>query len=343
MRPQISRKVLVTLLSLLTAGLLLTSTSTVTAQVLYDDFNDNTLDPLLWTVSEGGIGPTITETNQRLEIASPEDSMDGPDGMCFAQYTSVCLLRGDYDVQVDYQLLTWPPGNGVRVGLNTQIGTTERDSFGTPADFGGQPREVYLTHFADGFQGMTRTTDLSGKLRQARSGNTVTGYYYSISGDWVAIHTGPAAMDDVNFSLASWTHDYAFIDQAVKVAFDNVIVNQGQLICPKLRVLIDIKPGSFPSSINPRKKGTVPVAILTTASFDASTVDPATVAFGPNGTAPGQSGLEDADGDGDIDMVLHFETQDTGIQCGDTSATLTGQTFDGQMIEGSDPIKTAGC
>jgi len=42
-------------------------------------------------------------------------------------------------------------------------------------------------------------------------------------------------------------------------------------------------------------------------------------------------------------MILHFNTQDTGIVCGDTSASLTGETVSGQEIEGSDSIKTVGC
>ncbi len=115
--------------------------------------------------------------------------------------------------------------------------------------------------------------------------------------------------------------------------------------CGPLVVGIDIKPGSFPNSINPRSQGVIPVAILTTDTFDATTVDPTTVRFGVTGTeaAPVQSALEDVDGDGDTDMILHFNTQDTGIICGTTSAFLTGETLDGQMIEGSDSIKTAGC
>ena len=110
-------------------------------------------------------------------------------------------------------------------------------------------------------------------------------------------------------------------------------------------VAIDIKPGSFPNSINPRSKGVIPVAILTTDSFDATNVDPLTVVFGPNGAveAHGRGHIEDADGDGDLDLVLHFRTQETGIQCGDTAASLTGETFGGQLIEGSDSISTVGC
>jgi len=110
-------------------------------------------------------------------------------------------------------------------------------------------------------------------------------------------------------------------------------------------VLIDIKPGSFPNSINPRSRGRIPVGILTTGTFDATTVDPNTVRFGATGTeaAPVHFALEDVNGDGDTDLILQFNTQATGIVCGETSASLTGQTFGGQAVEGSDSIRTVPC
>lgn len=108
---------------------------------------------------------------------------------------------------------------------------------------------------------------------------------------------------------------------------------------------IDIKPGSDFNSINPKSKGKISVAIVTTADFDASTVDPLSVHFGLDGATEGhgKGHIVDADGDGDLDLVLHFKTQDAGIQCGDTEVSLTGETFGGQMIVGTDSIITVGC
>jgi len=115
--------------------------------------------------------------------------------------------------------------------------------------------------------------------------------------------------------------------------------------CGPLKVTVDIKPGSSPNSINTRNKGEIPVAVLTTATFDAATVDPATVRFGAADTEAKSNhyALEDVNGDGKADLVLQFPTQSTGIACGATSATLTGKTRNGLSLQGSDSIVTVGC
>ena len=56
---------------------------------------------------------------------------------------------------------------------------------------------------------------------------------------------------------------------------DNSRVRRVQAL--EREIAIDIKPGSFPNSINLGSNGVVPVAILSTDTFDASTVDPFTV------------------------------------------------------------------
>ena len=53
--------------------------------------------------------------------------------------------------------------------------------------------------------------------------------------------------------------------------------------------------------------------------------------------------VEDVNGDGFMDMMFRFKTQETGIVCGDTEATLNGETFGGTPITGTDTVNTVGC
>lgn len=70
---------------------------------------------------------------------------------------------------------------------------------------------------------------------------------------------------------------------------------------------IDVKPDSETDVANLAANGMLPVVIYTTADFDASTVDVRTVTFA--GAYVVQNALEDVDGDGDLDLVLHFRLQ----------------------------------
>jgi hypothetical protein len=105
-------------------------------------------------------------------------------------------------------------------------------------------------------------------------------------------------------------------------------------------VRIDIKPGSNKNPINLRSKGNIAVAILSTGKFDATQVNWETVTFGPDEATEihQRSHLKDVDKDGDLDFLLHFNIRETGIECGDKTATLTGETFNGEAFTGSDKI-----
>jgi hypothetical protein len=112
-----------------------------------------------------------------------------------------------------------------------------------------------------------------------------------------------------------------------------------------LAVSIDIKPGVFPNTVNPGSKGKLPVAILSTATFDATTVNAASVRFGVNGSeaVPVHVAQSDVNADGRTDLILQFLVSETGIVCGTTSGVLTAQAGGGAAIQGTDSIMTTGC
>jgi len=82
------------------------------------------------------------------------------------------------------------------------------------------------------------------------------------------------------------------------------------------------------------------VAILSTDSFDETTVNVTTVIFRPVGApkSHGEAHIEDVNGDGLNDMVLHFKTQQSGTVKGDTEACITGSLIDETEISGCDSI-----
>jgi DNA-binding beta-propeller fold protein YncE len=110
------------------------------------------------------------------------------------------------------------------------------------------------------------------------------------------------------------------------------------------RVRIDIKPGSQINSINLGSNGTVAVAILSDPGFDAATVDPLTVTLASarvrlKGKGTPMASLEDVNGDGLPDLVVHVETEALELSAGDAEAKLAGATSGGQTIAGSDTVR----
>jgi len=111
-----------------------------------------------------------------------------------------------------------------------------------------------------------------------------------------------------------------------------------------LEVPIDIKPGSYPNTINLGSGGTVPVAILSTATFDATTVNPASVTLAGaavklKSQGAVQAATQDINGDGRPDLVAHVVTEVLQLSSSDTEAVLQATTFAGQCVTGRDTVR----
>jgi concanavalin A-like lectin/glucanase superfamily protein len=188
-----------------------------------------------------------------------------------------------------------------------------------------------------------------GHVAIVRQGNTYRLYVNAVLQSTVT-DTFPDLPTSLGWSLGGRA-GFPFIGLVDEVRASDVALSPDQFLLsppPVLTVKIDVKPRRCHDANNfvePKSMGYIPVAILSSSTFDATTVNPATVRFGVTGTeAAGiHPVLMDADGDGTKDLVLYFRTSDTGIVCGTTQVFLTGSTKGGQLIRGSDQVKTIGC
>ncbi|MCZ7556549.1 MAG: T9SS type A sorting domain-containing protein [Bacteroidia bacterium] len=127
---------------------------------------------------------------------------------------------------------------------------------------------------------------------------------------------------------------------------------------------VDVKPGSCPNSFNPGNKGNLPVAILGSAGFDVTNIDPATVKLNgvsrTGGTSVSdvsmpygmfQMGCMDCNyGGPDLmnDLVVHFKSQDVAATLGQVAfndcvpVEITGNFYDGTPFVGYDILRIVG-
>jgi Tol biopolymer transport system component len=111
-----------------------------------------------------------------------------------------------------------------------------------------------------------------------------------------------------------------------------------------ISVSVDIKPGSYPNTINLGSNGVVPGAILSSATFDARTVNPSTVTLASapvklTGKGTPMSSIQDVNGDGRLDLVVYVTTSAFQLTVSDTMAVLKGKTNGGVSIKGTDTIR----
>jgi subtilisin family serine protease len=113
---------------------------------------------------------------------------------------------------------------------------------------------------------------------------------------------------------------------------------------PEQIVDIDVRPGDPANQISPNKAGDVPVAVLSSAAFDAAQVDPATLRFGAGQATPIDApDIADVDGQFGADSTNTYAVAESGIACDDIEVTLTGETYNNQVFSGTDAIDASDC
>jgi probable HAF family extracellular repeat protein len=151
---------------------------------------------------------------------------------------------------------------------------------------------------------------------------------------WVLI-AATAISDDGNIIVGFGTNPDGITEGWVVSLADTPV--------PGTKVTIDIKPGSSKNVINPRSRGGLWVAVLSSNDFDPLQIEIPTVRFGPDKAKVSNHRVKDMNRDGLEDLLLRFLIPQTGIDCADRTASLTGKTFAAQEFSGTDVIKTVGC
>lgn len=113
-----------------------------------------------------------------------------------------------------------------------------------------------------------------------------------------------------------------------------------------IRIDAEIRVGGTPEDgapVNPRSKGNIPVALLSSPEFDTPEVDQQSLRFGARGDEASWLRCNKADmdlnADGKPDLVCHFDTQKAAFEAGSIEGIVTGSLKDGRRFEGRSPRK----
>ncbi len=236
---------------------------------LNDNFNDNSLNTTLWSITNFD-GVTVAEANERLEVAIPGTATGNPFWGGVTSYDAAShnyffIKEGsEFEVSVDFKLVDWPrPANGIRMALKVFIevdpvnnkwheytagrmsdpgyvvaDTKYCEQFPNKALCTGDVLLPYTSHYASAKSGtliIRRTRGIDGSawiLQQIVLPGETTGAPV-LTADW-----GKTVVQ-----LVAWGHDWKFSKQAVKVTFDNLkIKTEKGFIFPPGDLQVIIKP-----------------------------------------------------------------------------------------------------
>jgi dipeptidyl aminopeptidase/acylaminoacyl peptidase len=147
---------------------------------------------------------------------------------------SPCHLPGDFDMQIDYQLLQWPEHGGffaALMGIFGDINVARMSAPWAPPD--NQSYNAW-SNSSNGFSFATENTRAtSGSLRITRVGST--GYAYvrdSVAADWRLLFFADGNSGEAIPQVSLFAQAATFGHEDGSVAWDNLKITSGQLSCP---------------------------------------------------------------------------------------------------------------
>lgn len=201
------------------------------AGICLEDFHAATLNTMQWErVQAGGQNVQSRQTNGCMGTwlnSNPEPAFD-------ISYRYQAALRGDWDVQLDYQTLQYGGTGTVVVGLalGADFGPdgTAQASVGrlANANSAGNPR--YMVDWGQGPTNETAPAATSGVFRLVRTGWEVAGYVWDAgSNNWQMVGTAEGYTDDTaRVGLRFWSTGTLNGKAGLAINVDNLILRAGQ-------------------------------------------------------------------------------------------------------------------
>ncbi len=204
------------------------------------------------------------------------------------------------------------------------------DSYGIYDGIGGE--SSYTTgNVFDGYHATARIFDYTENLIHELALDQVVVWTPGAPGSYGA---------DGNFAFLHWDNPdpTKTFEASGNILPDSLVVMRVPEPMP-----IDIQPGSPANRINLKKPGSVSVAILSSADFNApDRVDRTSLTFGQTGDEASlvscNKHTRDVNSDGLPDLICSFAAALTGFQSGDTEGILKGRTVLGTSFTGSDTV-----
>jgi hypothetical protein len=206
------------------------------AGTITDNFSGATINTRLWRPFTVNQHQRVTQQGGELLIQIDQNSSGL--GAVEAKF----LLKGDFDVTVDYRLVTQlTTNNGVRLGIEGNVASGPVQDFEArryslrPDDPYPGGKDFYQAGFTNSDPVQVATTDGQGSLRVTRVGS-VFACYYKHNGVWTPIHSKTGSGDWARIMLDAASGDGNTPPvQNIQVAFSNfqVIYDQVKyLSCP---------------------------------------------------------------------------------------------------------------
>lgn len=262
-----------------------------------------------------------TPDSQQDDVASLPNAVDG-------EYVT---LDADGSTLTNVETTTNPSGDPLPPSVEAPVGFFSFDVENV------DPTGIMVTMY------VPEGTIVDSYYKFGQTSDNPTDHWYEFLYDDTT-KTGAQIVTDVNNNIII----YLYLVDGQRG--DNDLAENGSIKDPGMPViinaaalLVDIMPGDSQTCYNRDGHGSIPVAILGTASFDVHQIIPETVTLdsmsvrlrGKNDNP--QASYEDVNGDGLIDLLVHIE-DDGLVQEGNTVGVVNGLTYNGFHIRGFDEV-----